>query len=471
MSKTNVIVVLDIGKTNLKICALALSDATQLAVLKRPNGVLQQAPYPQLDIEGIWHWYCENIKDLAQRFAISKLAFTTHGATAVCLSGNELALEVLDYESDLCCKADQQYNLQRPSYAQSLSPALGAGLNLGRQLHWQQQQFSDQFSTVDCILMYPQYWGWRMSGIKASEVTSLGCHTDLWNPQQQIFSSLVDNMGWRKLFPALLPTGQSLGPVLPALAKQLGLSPDCQVINGIHDSNASLVPYIKQAPSPCTVISTGTWVVIAAIGSPLTALLESQDMLANVSAFGESVPCIRFMGGREWQVLSTESPASLDDLNLIMQSGIQALPCFSEQGGPFSRLKGEFIGPTEQLNDNQRSALASLYCAFVTHYCLDLVQGKQPGNIYIEGSFARNSIYLNLLQQLNPQQKVLVSEDSTGTTLGTGLCVGDCEWQVKLPNTGVPVLQLETQPLEYYQIWLNLVLTHRDGSKSEDIRR
>ena len=459
MSKINVIVVLDIGKTNLKICALALHNARQLAVLKRPNGVLQQAPYPQLDIEGIWQWYCENLKNLAQQYSIKKLAFTTHGATAVCLSGNEIALGVLDYEADVCSGADLQYNLQRPSYAQSLSPALGVGLNLGRQLHWQQQQFSEQFSTVDCILLYPQYWGWRMSGIKVSEVTSLGCHTDLWNPQQNRFSSLVDNMGWQKLFPPLLPTGQSLGPVLPALAAQLGLSADCQVINGIHDSNASLVPYIKQKQLPCTVISTGTWVVIAAIGAPLNTLQEQQDMLANVNAFGEAVPCIRFMGGREWQALSTEQSAAPIDLNAIMQLGVQALPCFADQGGPFKQFKGEFLGPTEQLNDGQRSALASLYCAFVTHYCLDLVQGEQRGNIYIEGSFASNDLYLSLLQQLNPQQKVLASEDSTGTTLGTALSVSDCTWQVKLPSAAVPVMQLDTDPLEYYQSWLSLVLT------------
>jgi len=461
MNKTNVIIVLDIGKTNLKICALALSDARQLAVLKRSNCVLQQAPYPQLDIEGIWQWYCEKLKDLAQRFVIKKLAFTTHGATAVCLSGTEIALKVLDYESDLCSGADREYNRHRPSYEQSLSPALGAGLNLGRQLYWQQQQFSDQFSTVDCILLYPQYWGWRMSGTKASEVTSLGCHTDLWDPQQNNFSSLVDNMGWRELFPPPLPTGQSLGPVLPALAAQLGLSPDCQVINGIHDSNASLVPYIKHAQPPCTVISTGTWVVIAAIGSPLDTLQEQRDMLANVSAFGDAIPCIRFMGGREWQILSTEQSASLEDLNAIMQSGVQALPCFSEQGGPFNSLKGEFIGPIEQLNDSQKSALASLYCAFVTHYCLDLVQGEQRGNIYVEGSFAGNSLYLSLLAQLNPLQRVLASEDSTGTTLGTALSVSDCAWEVKLPNKAMPVMQLETDPVEYYNIWLGLVLACR----------
>ena len=29
--------------------------------------------------------------------------------------------------------------------------------------------------------MYPQYWAYRLTGVLANEVTSLGCHTDLWN--------------------------------------------------------------------------------------------------------------------------------------------------------------------------------------------------------------------------------------------------------------------------------------------------
>jgi len=460
MTQIPAIAVLDIGKTNLKICLLALDDGRSLSEHKRQNQVLDLPPYPQLDIEGIWQWFKATIKSLTPQYLIQKLACTTHGATAVCMSEDNIVLPVLDYESNLCSSYDESYHSLRPAYSQSLSPNLAVGLNLGRQLHWQAHQFPAQFSNVKHILMYPQYWGWRMSGVMASEVTSLGCHTDLWYPQTNSFSSLVDKMQWQTLFPELLTTGASLGPILHTLAIELGLPTSCQVINGIHDSNASLLPYLKAKKAPCTVISTGTWVVIAAIGASLQGLKEQSDMLANVNAFGDAVPCIRFMGGREWQHLATAQAATVADLNALMALDIHALPAFSEQGGPFNygqSKQGTFVGPVDQLSDAQHTALAALYCAFVTHYCLNLVQNSQQGNIYVEGSFASNALLLSILALLNDSQAVFASEDSTGTTLGTALSISDCNWPQTLPTQTPTALHLTTNIKEYYRRWLSLI--------------
>ena len=37
--------------------------------------------------------------------------------------------------------------------------------------------------------MYPQYWAYRLTGVLANEVTSLGCHTDLWDYRAGDFST------------------------------------------------------------------------------------------------------------------------------------------------------------------------------------------------------------------------------------------------------------------------------------------
>ena len=64
------------------------------------------------------------------------------------------------------------------------------------------RSFRTQFARVRTILTYAQYWVWRLTGIAVNEVTSLGCHTDLWNPQKGDFPSLVDTLGfvrcWRR---------------------------------------------------------------------------------------------------------------------------------------------------------------------------------------------------------------------------------------------------------------------------------
>ena len=72
------------------------------------------------------------------------------------------------------------------------------------------------------------------------------------------------------------------------------------IICGAHNSNASLLPRIScRRREPFTVISTGTWVIIMAVGG--TARLDPEaDMLANVDVHGRTVPTARFMGGREY---------------------------------------------------------------------------------------------------------------------------------------------------------------------------
>ena len=75
------------------------------------------------------------------------------------------------------------------------------------------------------------------------------------------------------------------------------------VFCGIHDSNASLLPHVLTRPAPFSVVSTGTWVVIMAIGARKVALDEARDTLINVNALGDPVPSARFMGGRAFAML------------------------------------------------------------------------------------------------------------------------------------------------------------------------
>ncbi|MEZ5477680.1 MAG: FGGY family carbohydrate kinase [Thiolinea sp.] len=413
---TGHIAVLDIGKTNVKLVLVDAASGETVDSRKMPNHVLQEGAYPHADLEAIWDWYCAGLREWSAQHRITQLGCTTHGATAVCIGDGAPVLPVADYEWAGYERLNADYAQVRPPYAQTLSPALGNGLNLGRQLFWQARSFADAFAQVDTILMYPQYWGWRLSGRAVSEVTSLGCHTDLWNPQQQQFSTLVDTMNWRALFPPLLAAGEALGPVLPELAQALGLPPECLVMNGVHDSNASLVPYLQQAQAPFTVISSGTWIIMAAVGAPLAGLQEADDMLANVNVRAEPVPSIRFMGGREWELLAEAPEADFADLQAVLAAQVYHLPAFSAQGGPFRERQGRTVGPFERLNPRQKTALASLYCALVTDACLTRVQSQGP--IYLEGSFARNAVFCGCLQALRPEQTLWVSVDGTGTTAG-----------------------------------------------------
>ena len=100
-----------------------------------------------------------------------------------CLGEDGLAMPVIDYEHDYPDEVRAAYAALRPDFAETCSPLLSGGLNVGAQIHYQKTQFPAEFAAVKTILTYAQYWVWRLTGIAVNEVTSLGCHTDLWNPQ------------------------------------------------------------------------------------------------------------------------------------------------------------------------------------------------------------------------------------------------------------------------------------------------
>ncbi|PWF54597.1 FGGY-family carbohydrate kinase [Massilia glaciei] len=414
MSDCDATLVLDIGKTNVKLVLIDFGGAT-LAEQRCPNTILNDGAYPHHDTERIWNWMLGTFKTFARIAKVGAIVPVTHGATAALVDGHGLVMPVLDYESKLPESSDEKYGDVRPPFSQTFSPALPAGLNLGRQLFWLAAEFPDDFARARHILMYPQYWAWRLSGVAASEVTSLGCHTDLWQPKEQDYSSLVARMGWTDLFPPVMAASTVLGPLLPALAELTGLPPDCKVLCGIHDSNASLLRYL--GGNVGTVLSSGTWLIAASFGTGLDKLDEQSDMLANTNALGQPVACMRFMGGREFAALAGTEPqvCTTADLQKLIDKGSFALPCFSESGGPFSGRTGAMMG-TAPASDREWYALATLYCVLMSDYCLDALSAT--GTIAVEGSFTGNPHFAPLLAAMRPGQQVFVSDDASGTTCG-----------------------------------------------------
>lgn len=374
MNAPDATLVLDIGKTNVKL-SLVGADGAILAEQRRANTILTDGPYPHHDTEGIWDWLLATMRAFAPLARIGAIVPVTHGATAALINQQGLVLPVLDYESTLPEQCNERYAQVRPPFAQTCSPALPAGLNLGRQLAWLDATFPAEFAGTHHILMYPQYWSWRLSGVAAGEVTSLGCHTDLWQPKAQRYSSLPAAMGWQDLFPPQRSAAAVLGPVLPALAELTGVPSDCKVLCGIHDSNASLLRHLGGKAG--TVLSSGTWLIAASFGTPLEALDEQADMLANTNARGQPVACMRFMGGREFAVLagSGASTCSVADLQTLIVQGSFALPCFAEAGGPFAGRAGRVEGPAPR-SAEERYALATLYCVLMSDYCLDRLEAS-----------------------------------------------------------------------------------------------
>ncbi|MEQ9638374.1 MAG: FGGY-family carbohydrate kinase [Devosia marina] len=423
------VAVIDIGKTNAKVVLIDSVTGMQVAAKSVPNAIRTDGPYPHADVEMLWDFISKSLRALHQDHGVDGVSITTHGATGALLAGEELALPVLDYEFDGPERVAADYAGVRPDFAESLSPRLPNGLNWGAQLYWQSRQFAKDFAKVTAIVPYPQYWAWRLMGVLASEVTSLGCHTDLWAPDRGDFSSMVDALGWRGLFPAVRPAASVIGTLRPEIASETGLPAETPVTCGIHDSNASLVPHLGRHEAPFTIVSTGTWSILMTVGGDTGALDPAKDSLANVDAYGRPVPTARFMGGREFDTLVPDIAEPTEaDLAFVIANDVQALPSFAAGVGPFGDKTGRWTCDPDGLAPGQRTAAASLYLALVARACLDLCGLGR--SITLEGPLARNRLFGQALAQLSGVP-VYASGDSTGTSLGASLLFGGT-----LPDAG-----------------------------------
>lgn len=423
--------VLDIGKTNIKLHVLD-DDLNSVFGVSIKNKVCNGAPYPHYPVDKIWQWILDSSKQINQKYHICSISITTHGATAALINRNNLnneqtglVLPIIDYEFEGFTQINEAYDDLRPGFKLSYSPNLPSGLNLGRQLYWQKQSFK-QYDDATDILLYPQYWAWRFSNKVSCEVTSLGCHTDLWEPLNKHTSTLVKTLKLDKKIPPIYKAWEPLGKVTKTLVEDYGFQEECVVFPGIHDSNASLLRYrLKQKDKPFTVISTGTWTIMMSMNTQTPILDENLDMLANVNVYNEPVPCARFMGGREFEMICSLMGGRFEDetcaeiIQLLISQKIMALPDFSNGSGPFGGMDHSFVN-IEYLNQDIKfgAELATLYCALMIDHQLDNL--GSVGDIYIEGSFLKNPNLCAIVSQLRQSQDVMLSEDETGTVVACG---------------------------------------------------
>lgn len=415
------VAVIDIGKTNAKLALVDTSDLSEIAVVTRPNAVVEGPPYPHFDVDTIWAFLLNALGTFHEEHGIDAISVTTHGASGALIAADgTLAAPILDYEHTGPHAVAEAYDALRPAFEETGSPRLPMGLNLGAQIHWQLQQDSTLLDRTASIVTYPQYWGHRLTGVLACDVSSLGCHTDLWSPFEDRYSALVDRLGIRHKMAQSRKSADILGPVRPEVAKQTGLSPDTPVHCGVHDSNASLLPHVMQNDPPFSVISTGTWVIAMTVGGPIDALDPSRDALVNVNALGAPVPSARFMGGREFEIIRDGHSEVFDAvaLSTVANQGPLLLPAVVPESGPFQGRIHRWIGPEPEQGTPERTAALSFYLAMMTAECLSLTSHR--GTIIVEGPFAANAGYCAMLSAATGCP-VEAADSVTGTSQGAAL--------------------------------------------------
>ena len=295
----NVIAIFDIGKTNKK---LFLFDEHYKIVWEQSSSfdaTFDEDGESCENLSQLTEWVFRSLAGLSAlpEYTIRAINFSAYGASFVNIGEDGKPVTPLynylkPFPEELRKKFYDTYGGEVTLSMLTASPVLGS-LNSGMQLYRLKEQQPELFSRIKYSLHLPQYLSFLLTGQACSEITSIGCHTNLWNFSQSHYHEWVYREGIIDKLAPILPSTSVL-PLNPVFGEGIaGI--------GLHDSSAAIIPYLESFREPFVLISTGTWCISMNPfnDSPLTVAELQKDCLCYMSYQGSPVKASRLFAGYE----------------------------------------------------------------------------------------------------------------------------------------------------------------------------
>lgn len=448
MNQQNVIAIFDVGKTNKK---LFLFEENYKIIFERSARFIET-----VDDDG---FACENLDSLKlsvfdslrevfrlKEFNIKAINFTSYGASFVYLDEQLRAFAPLynylkPYPEYLQKQFYKTYGGEDEFTFRTASPVLGS-LNSGMQLYRIKCEKPELFNDIKYALHLPQYLSFLISGKVCSDITSIGCHTNLWDFQKNEYHSWVQREGiYEKLAPIL-----SCTEVVPASFPGNNYS----VGIGLHDSSAALIPYLMNFKEPFILISTGTWCISLNPfnHAPLTKEELKNDCLCFMSYDGKPVKASRLFTGNEHEQ-GVKRISEYFKQNAIkfrtMDYNPEIVAAFQNQNDSIDKLIEEtkiqdkclFAGRDLSSFKTDEEAYHQLMLDVIAQQYVStqlVLKGTDVKRIFVDGGFSNNSIYMNLLASAFPGIEVYAASMAQATALGAALCIHNFWNKIDIPH-------------------------------------
>jgi sugar (pentulose or hexulose) kinase len=421
------IAVVDIGATNSKV---VLFDAALHEIDRRKTETVHHdgLPYRHIDVQRIVAFAVEAIGALDRVLPVDVIVVSAFGSTLACLDGGgELATPVIDYLAEPPAAIAEGYVRIAPPFAETFCNTWPAALSLGRQLYWLETGFPEAFARVATIMTWSQYLAFRLGGRPTIEITALGAFSQLLDVLNDDFSSLAKQRHWAARFAPFARAWDDIGELKPEL-HPAGFRGRGRILCGIHDSDANYLRYLAGGFRALALLSTGTFIIGLESQADISRLDPERNTFSFTNVFGRPIGGCGFFGGGEFDKLLAGAPsgaASTAEVEAIVARSIFALPSFSDTGGPVagSGNRGHIEGPLTG-TPAERASLATLYTALMAAEALDAVHSCSP--IVVDGPFARNDLFCELLAALRPGQPVSASPLQEGTAAGAAVLALMC---------------------------------------------
>lgn len=433
---TRVNAVFDIGKTNKKFFLFdddyneVYRDYVNLPLTVDEDG------FETEDIEALRHWLKNTFDAILEHplYDIHTLNFSSYGASFVHLDYKGKPLTPLyNYIKDLPEEITEdfykKYGDELTIGAQTASPQSGM-LNSGMQLYWIKKTKPELFAQIKYSLHLPQYLSYLFTGIPVSEYTSIGCHTNLWNFDEEDYHQWVKQEGIVQILPPIVPTSASINTTYKNKKLKIGV--------GIHDSSSALLPYILSKKKPFLLLSTGTWSI--SLNPFNVESLSREDIADNCLNYlridGKRVKASRFFMGNEYRLQVEKLCEHYHkeygyhrevkfDQNLYLSLIEKPSVYFKFEGISLQRLPQKTELEQFETFEIAYHQLMIELMELQVDTIYKAIGNSKIKKIYIDGGFTDNDVFMKLMSHHFSSFKVLSTHSPLGSALGAAMVISD----------------------------------------------
>lgn len=443
MSKP-VIAIFDVGKTNKKIF---LFDETYNIVYERSarfTETVDEDGFPCENLESLRLSVFDSLRKVFRQkdYVIKAINFSTYGASFVYIDQDGKALAPLynylkPYPDTLKKQFYDTYGGETGFSNQTASPVLGS-LNSGMQLYRIRHEKPQLFSQIKYALHLPQYLSYLISGRPCSDITSIGCHTNLWDFTKNDYHTWVHQEGILEKLAPILPADTVMPASLSGSNYLVGI--------GLHDSSAALIPYLANFYEPFILLSTGTWCISMNPfnQSVLTENELNNDCLCYLQYQGMPVKASRLFAGSEHEQHAKRIANHFNKntaryrtiaYNPEIISSLEKRDKENELTNASETLLKESVFGQRDLAAfaSDTEAYHQLMIDLVEQQVLStrLVLKDTPvKRIFVDGGFSKNSVYMHLLASRFPDIEIFAASMAQATAVGTALAIHK-SWNTK----------------------------------------
>lgn len=421
-----VIAILDIGKTNKKSFLIdehyriVWENSCRFPEISDEDGDACE------DVQALAAWVRQSLQEMMDlpQFNVKAVNFSAYGASFVLVNEEGRVVAPLynylkPYPPALQQRFFDSYDAAGTLPGDTASPVLGS-LNSGLQLYRLKYQQPELYNTVRYALHLPQYISYLVTGKPCADITSIGCHTMLWNFQGQQYHQWLHREGIIDKLPPLFPSD---GVITAQFNGKTCLSGA-----GLHDSSAALIPYLATFTEPFALISTGTWCITLNPFNdlPLTREELEQDCLCYLEYQGRPVKASRLFAGQEHeqQVLRLAKHFQVAaDYYKQVEFDPLLTPALETPGSPaLSHFSTRPLSafPTYEMAYHQLMADLAAAQLQSARLVLDNTPVKR---IFVDGGFSRNPLYMHLLAAAFPHMEVYAASVAQATAVGAALAI------------------------------------------------